>query len=305
MMTYGEAVDRLGNRNRRKIDRNTYLRREPGGVLVVRYHATDIIRFSPDGSAVYNSGGWLTYSTKERMNAYGPARIHSEGGLWLVSHKSDPLTAPKISKCRKCHGTGELNFPASYTWWDYSDPYNPVKLDPPVMTSPAHTETCWQCKGSKVYDYGSKSNPVRYFDGMSVNASGKVIAGGKKLIRQYTVTAQDRRDARTMKAISGYVALYTDERLRELYDDATANGTSGDCLFCQMGGMPGDPSHLTEHIREGYTMATLARNAIERKGYINPAVIMVSAGELARRAIREYMINELMPSRAGSHPVSA
>lgn len=301
-MSYGQAVDKLGSRQSRRIDRNTYLRREDDGSVTVRYHATDIIRFYPDGSATYNTGGWFTYSTKERMNEYGPAKLYSEGGMWLVSHKSDPLTPPRVTKCRTCKGTGTIHYPASYTWWDMD---TNERLTEPRETYPARDERCYRCKGTKEYDYGSKPNPTRYFDGMRVTPDGRVIRDGKKLPRQHDTTAKDRKDARTMKAIKKYVALYTDARLTELYEMASTEGTAGDCLYCQIGGAMGGTDHLISHMDEGYTMATLARNAIEAKGYQNPVFIMVNAGDLAREAIRRYMVNALIPDRAGSHPARA
>jgi hypothetical protein len=37
------------------------------GETVVRYHATEVVRFSPD-KVTLNSGGWKTATTKLRMN---------------------------------------------------------------------------------------------------------------------------------------------------------------------------------------------------------------------------------------------
>ena len=56
-----------------------------GENVAVRLHQTDILTFSPDGAVTYNSGGWRTVTTKDRMNEYGPARIWSDRGTWHIS----------------------------------------------------------------------------------------------------------------------------------------------------------------------------------------------------------------------------
>lgn len=61
--------------------------------VVIRLHATDIVRLKPDGSATFNAGGWRTSTTKERMNevlrTYG-AGISQDRGAWtLWTHYGD------------------------------------------------------------------------------------------------------------------------------------------------------------------------------------------------------------------------
>lgn len=65
----------------RKVANNTYLERRPGGDIAVRLHATDVVTFHADGTATVNSGGWLTVTTKARINDYLP------GGIVLTSTK--------------------------------------------------------------------------------------------------------------------------------------------------------------------------------------------------------------------------
>lgn len=69
---------------RRKLANNTYAERRPGGVIAIRLHATDIIEYHPDGAIALDTGGWLTVTTKERMNRFAPARLWSEKGRWWV-----------------------------------------------------------------------------------------------------------------------------------------------------------------------------------------------------------------------------
>jgi hypothetical protein len=62
---------------------NTYARLD-GEDVVVRYHATDIVRLREDGSVVLNSGGWHTYTTKERLNYFTTARVFQRNFKWFV-----------------------------------------------------------------------------------------------------------------------------------------------------------------------------------------------------------------------------
>lgn len=85
-MNYSEAVTKLGNRSSRKLANNTYLQRRDDNAIALRYHATDVLLFTPK-FVEYNSGGWFTYSTKDRMN-YGPVSISSDRGRWFVYPKT-------------------------------------------------------------------------------------------------------------------------------------------------------------------------------------------------------------------------
>jgi hypothetical protein len=73
------------NRDRRKLANNTYGRIE-GDRVIIRQHATDIAEITAD-TAVYRTGGWFTYTTKERINWYLPNHVHlsSDRGVWYLS----------------------------------------------------------------------------------------------------------------------------------------------------------------------------------------------------------------------------
>lgn len=81
---------RLGVRNSCKGERaNVYYRRsEPGslfGPIIVRYHETDIVTAYVDGSVSFDSGGWRTYTTKERMNDFLPGfKVETTGGMLQI-----------------------------------------------------------------------------------------------------------------------------------------------------------------------------------------------------------------------------
>lgn len=66
-----------------RIGPNTWIRADGVDYLVVLY-STPIIRFSPDGAVILSSGGHQTPTTKDRINALSPARIHQERYVWYV-----------------------------------------------------------------------------------------------------------------------------------------------------------------------------------------------------------------------------
>lgn len=66
-----------------KLAHNTYLIRA-GDAYVVRFHGTDVVTYYPDGRVRLNSGGWRTYTTKRRLNMFGPVPVWAERGEWYV-----------------------------------------------------------------------------------------------------------------------------------------------------------------------------------------------------------------------------
>ena len=65
----------------KKIDHNTYLRKEENDFLV-KLHNTDIIRISQKNVYTVNTGGWQTPTTKDRLNNYLPIRLFQEKHIW-------------------------------------------------------------------------------------------------------------------------------------------------------------------------------------------------------------------------------
>jgi hypothetical protein len=87
-MTYEQLDARLTGRNQRsrKLANNTYAERRDAETIAIRLHATDVVTYHKDGRVVLNDGGWLTVTTKERMNSFGPdyVSIGSNKGRWYV-----------------------------------------------------------------------------------------------------------------------------------------------------------------------------------------------------------------------------
>ena len=86
-MNYLKANDQLSGRckDRRKIANNTYLERRANGNIALRLHNTDVLTFSPNGDVRFDSGGFLTVTTKQRMNEFQDvAKIWSTKGVWYL-----------------------------------------------------------------------------------------------------------------------------------------------------------------------------------------------------------------------------
>lgn len=229
LSTYAQAAERLGTRDRRKIDNNTYLERRDAETIAVRLHETDVVTFHANGTAVLNTGGWMTVTTKDRLNNHAPcSRISSVKGRWFVG------------------------------------------------------------------------DSLPYFDGITFTDSGECLNP-----QDGPDTASEDQTNRAMRRqIKAYTSLYTGERVAELLADAQTGGSRGDCFYCQMRGEDGKPvgdafgdtEHLTQHLDEGYTMISLAYNALASKGYRDPVLIlhMDTDGSMTRAAITRYLSRALL-----------
>jgi hypothetical protein len=78
---YKGAIDFLMTKSRsctrRPVENNTTIIRRDNGDLAVRLHDTDVVTYHADDSVTLDSGGWLTVTTKDRMNyALGMRPVH-------------------------------------------------------------------------------------------------------------------------------------------------------------------------------------------------------------------------------------
>jgi len=93
-MNYKEAEKLLQGRNHdsRKLCNNTYLIRdflkpEQETVFHIKLHRTNILTYYANGDIGFDSGGWKTVTTKQRMNEFVRGiRIYANKGVWYV-HK--------------------------------------------------------------------------------------------------------------------------------------------------------------------------------------------------------------------------
>ena len=85
-----DAVLTGRSKDRRQVANNTFAERR-GEDIAIKYHATDVVTYHPDGSMTLNTGGYQTYTTKDRFNRFTPFRVHSIKGRWFVADDSGSI----------------------------------------------------------------------------------------------------------------------------------------------------------------------------------------------------------------------
>lgn len=90
---YAHALSLIpANRQTKRLrGRATVARRCEDGSIAVRYHATDILTFRPDGTVTVTSGGFRSTTTKGKLNEYLPAgmpRVWQGNGVWTFGGKT-------------------------------------------------------------------------------------------------------------------------------------------------------------------------------------------------------------------------
>jgi hypothetical protein len=85
-MTKKEIMEGIECESSKVIAGNTVAYFRKDATRVIRLHRTDILEFPKTGEVIFNSGGWKTVTTKERMNRFQDvATIVQDKGLWYVS----------------------------------------------------------------------------------------------------------------------------------------------------------------------------------------------------------------------------
>lgn len=76
-----------------KLSHNVYLEPRADDCIAVKYHATDIIVYHPDGKIELHCGGWFTRTTKQNISAYSPFAVWQDKGVWYVNKGPDFVEA--------------------------------------------------------------------------------------------------------------------------------------------------------------------------------------------------------------------
>jgi len=93
MQSYTDAkafLDGGRDKTSRPIANNTRVESRDGGKIAVKYHATDVVTYFPDGRVRLNTGGWFTYTTKDRLNRFSPARVWADGSGYVYPRFGGP-----------------------------------------------------------------------------------------------------------------------------------------------------------------------------------------------------------------------
>lgn len=79
-----EFISAGRNKITRPTANNTTVTMNEQGGAVIRLHQTDIVVIGTKGRARLNSGGWLSSTTKERINRYTRAGIYQRQSIWYM-----------------------------------------------------------------------------------------------------------------------------------------------------------------------------------------------------------------------------
>jgi len=88
--SYQDAKAFLGNKKERPFAHNTRIEIDTldlgHEVITVKYHGHPVVNFYPDGTSTFNSCGWRTLTTKERINWFLPDGFHlyQEKSTWYI-----------------------------------------------------------------------------------------------------------------------------------------------------------------------------------------------------------------------------
>lgn len=77
------AAEYLRGKGQRTIGPNTYMV-DRGEYIAIVFHATEIIRYYPDGRVLLYSGGYRTATTKQRLSALSPVHVVQVKHQWYV-----------------------------------------------------------------------------------------------------------------------------------------------------------------------------------------------------------------------------
>jgi hypothetical protein len=85
MLTFDDCKIILGKRSKKKLRLNTTLSQKDDNTYVVCFYNTDIVEIRDDGTYTLNHGGWMTVTTKARINEYSPGYISQKNGVWYLN----------------------------------------------------------------------------------------------------------------------------------------------------------------------------------------------------------------------------
>lgn len=85
-MKYYKAQTLLKNRSKKKLDHNTYLFYKPEyDYFYIQLHGNTIIKIYQYETHL-SSCGWLTMTTKDRLNKFSGYSVYQKKGQWYLSH---------------------------------------------------------------------------------------------------------------------------------------------------------------------------------------------------------------------------
>lgn len=185
------------------LQNNTRLYQRGDG-YAVRFHATDVVLIHPDGTYTLNSGGWMTLTTKDRIESSSPARISgkvasgwtgrvsrgpgngysSETPTWFLRRRPRPEDPMPEVPYHGIDNPGQLlkrireSSPLGSTYYNERYGANIAEYGSEDAWREAY-RTAQRKRVAKMREYRQWAgrNFVRFFDGVRVDAEGYPIFG--------------------------------------------------------------------------------------------------------------------------------
>lgn len=240
------------------VQRNTF-QFTRDGATVIRLHHTDIVTLFASGVARYDSGGWRTMTTKDRINAYGPFKLVAVKGVWSV--QNTPAFEAAV--------TAEVGV---YPAFDSSLAYG----SPEDQAADAAREAYWDACRRLAPDFLTPfADGIHLPDAFTLNAAA-ATADAETALRRAIDRYAGLYRASVPESSSGdcfYCAMRTqpgDGRGLDGLAKVHGNGDAAIRLGVCLGDASGDIDHLRSHIAEGYVMGSLLINAFADEGRGDP-----------------------------------
>lgn len=148
--SYAEAAALCVKRGKpadsKRIGPNTYIEKRGDEDYAVRLHNTDILTIRPDSSFVVDTDGWLTVTTKDRLNTFAPRGVSfsSNRGQWNVQFGN------YVTGTSKPYADGMVIYPSSEGGWT-TDP--DTELDKALAEAEGHNKTMRKAIDKYVKDF--------------------------------------------------------------------------------------------------------------------------------------------------------
>lgn len=73
------------NKTTRRVANNTYATINEDKSVSIKLHQTNVVIIQKDDSVQINSGGWMTSTTKARINEFSNASIYQKNFEWFLA----------------------------------------------------------------------------------------------------------------------------------------------------------------------------------------------------------------------------
>lgn len=270
-----------------------------GEAVAIKLHETDVVTFHENGDVSFDSGGWRTVTTKDRMHFAGDFSIYSDSGEWYIYHRGRKAQIERNLRRKYGLPLGLDEFAGEY---EYEDRNGLISLG---HVGPRGRGFGFWHEVGELIGFSDAARIAREFqcelqdrsvclfhDGIRFTTRGKPV----NALPLREARAQVKADERTRKAIREFAKLAVLK-----LDEGMPVQNQGDCWYCLMRtadeqpnardlsaqlsysyrfhhlrGMPlgdavGDHDHLREHIREGYVPSALLLNAMDEQPYAHTA----------------------------------